>query len=334
MDTTEFLGAVAHSGGLLVNRPELTVGVVRAVSRLSGLEIELLARRPLDRRSATERQQAIRDRSESPPPVVPRRLLPEWDEGIDLRVGWLDDDGRAHWEFAVSCSSSSGDHYLGSSGPDYRAAFRFPPMFGQVSLVLAWPEIGFPETVVTLPLPGRAAVERATTSIWQAPFDVRPVPEGLAHRADPGHHRFDLETGTSVAAPRVLHRDDHAVVVLTRLAATDSLLSMELLCEARGDVADAINVRAFDPSRHAEPDPDDPAQTREAGPGASVAVIRGSEAVWARLGDRGSSGGDRSFSSVQEFTLERPDHDVLDLVVAWPLAGLQDVRVRIPLGPA
>lgn len=316
-----------------MQRPELTVGIVRALSRLSGLEIELLARRPLDRRSATERQQDIRE-GLAGPPVAPRRLLPAWDEGIDLRVGWLDDDGRAHWEFATSYSSSGGDHFLGSSGPSYRAAFRFPPAFGRMSLVLAWPEIGFPEAVVTLPLPDRDTVEQATTSIWQAPLDVRPLPEGLTHRADLSYDTVDLETGTSVASPRVLHRDDHVAVVLTRLAATDSLLSMELHCVAKGDPADKINAMAFDPSRRAEPVVDDPAQARAAGPGASVAVILGNEAVWVRSGDRGSSGGDQAFSSVQEFTLKRPDHDVLDLVIAWPLAGLRDVRVRVPLGSA
>src|SRR4029453_8642152 len=52
----ETLGVLAHHGGLVVERPELTVGVVRAVSRPTGLELELLARRPLDRRSASERQ--------------------------------------------------------------------------------------------------------------------------------------------------------------------------------------------------------------------------------------------------------------------------------------
>ncbi|MDI5978619.1 hypothetical protein [Amycolatopsis magusensis] len=97
MDTTETLGALAHPGGLLVRRPELTVGIVRVVSRLSALVIELLARRPLDRRSATERQRDIRDGLSSPPKVASRQLLPASDEGMHLRAGWLDHTGRAHW---------------------------------------------------------------------------------------------------------------------------------------------------------------------------------------------------------------------------------------------
>jgi hypothetical protein len=38
-------------------------------------------------------------------------------------------------------------------------------MFDEMRLVLAWPEIGFPETVVRIPLPDRASVERGTVSV-------------------------------------------------------------------------------------------------------------------------------------------------------------------------
>jgi hypothetical protein len=331
VDATEVLGAVAHPGGLLVRRPELTVGVVRAVSRLSALEIELLARRPLDRRSATERQRDIRDGLSTQP--APRRLLPVHDEGVDLRVGRLDHAGHAHWEFATSSTSSSGDHFLGTSGPSYRTVFRFPPAFDEMSLVLAWPEIGLPETVITVPLPDRTTVERATTSIWQAPLDVRPVPEGLTHHADRRHDAPAVETGTIAASPRVLHRGDHRVaVVLTRLTAVDSMLSAELLSIARGDSATAVNAHAFH-SRRPVLD-DDPARIRATGPGASVAAVHGHDAFWIRPGDASASGGDQTFTCLQEFTLNRPHDDVLDLLVAWPLAGLHDVSVRVPLNPA
>lgn len=336
MDTTETLGAVAHSGGLLVRRPELTVGVVRAVSRPSALEIELLARRPPDRRSAAERQQDLRDGPSSRETAAPRRLLPAYDEGIDLRVGWLDHAGHAHWEFARSYSSNSGEHSLGTSGPSYRGVFWFPPTFDQMSLVLAWPEIGFPETVITLPLPDRTTVERATTSIWRAPpLDVRPVPEGLTHHADFGHDTPTVEAGTNVALPRVLHRrDDHAAVVLTRLTATDSMLSLELLSIAKGDAADAINAHNFLPRRRTSGALDDPDLIRTRGPGASVAVIRGHDAFWIWPNAGASFGGSQSFSCLREFTLNRPHDDLLDLIVAWPRAGLDDVRVHIPLNPA
>jgi hypothetical protein len=330
VDTSETLGVVAHPGGLLVRRPELAVGVVRAVSGLSALEVELLARRPLDPRSPTERQQDRRVGRASEPGVASRRLLPAFDEGIDLRVGWLDHAGGAHWEFATSSSSDGGDHFLGTSGPRYRAVFRLPPTFDRISLVLAWPEIGFPETVITMPLPDRATVERATTSIWQAPLDVRPVPEGLIHHGERDYDVPAVETGTIVAPPRVLHRRDHAAaVVLTRVTAVDSVLSMEMQSIVKVGAADTINAHAPLTSGLL----DAPEQVRERGPGASVAVIRGRDAFWVRPGDGSFSGGDLVFSGVQEFTLQHPDDGTLDLIVAWPLAGLHDVRVRIPLDP-
>ncbi|KOV90065.1 hypothetical protein [Nocardia sp. NRRL S-836] len=330
MDTTAILGAVAHPGGLLVRRPELTVGVVRAVSTLSALEIELLARQPLDRRSALERQHDIR--AGRPNPVAPRRLLPVYDEGIDLRVGRLDHTGRVRWEYVRSSSGSSGDHHLGANGPTHRAVFRFPPAFDEMSLVLAWPEIGFPETVITLPLPDRTTVERATTTIWRAPLDTRPVPEGLTHHTVPWQRPPAIEEGTIVAPPRVLHRRDHeAAVVISRLTAVGPTLSMELLSIAQGDSANAVIARAFAREQPVPGLSDDPAQLRAMGPDASVAVLRGHEAVWIKPGDGSSSGGEQSFSSLRELTLHRPQDDLLDLVVAWPLAGLHDVRVHVPL---
>ena len=293
MDTTETLGVVAHPGGLLVSHPELTVGVVRAVSWPTALEVELLARRPLDRRSAAERQRDIR--GGEPGRVAPRVLLPAHDEGLDLRVAWLDHAGHAHWEFARSSTMSSGDHFGGTAGPSWRSVFRFPPAFDEMTLVLAWPEIGFPEAVIPMTLPGRTAVEEAATSIWQAPLDVLPVPDGLTHRARHYHDAPALETGRTIASPRVLHRREHAAVVLTRLTAVGSVLSAELSCVARGEPADVVNVHAF--SSHPIPSAvDDAARIRATGPGAAVAVVRGQEALWIRHGERVASGGDQSFS--------------------------------------
>jgi hypothetical protein len=331
VDATETLGVLAHRGGLLVQRPELTVGVVRAVSRLSGLEVELLARRPLDRRSAIERQQDIRAQRTSRGTVAPRRLLPAFDDGIDLRVGWLDHAGGAHWEFGTSGSSSSGDDFQGTSGPSYRTVFTFPPAFDQLSLVLAWPEIGFPETVITTPLPDRATVERGTTSIWHAPVDAIPATGALNHHVASGRDELAVEAGTIVAPPQVLHRGDHAAVALTRLTAVGSAMSMELLSNASGYPADATTARAFPPAHPPSSMIDDPAQIRANGPGASIAVIRGRDAFWVRPREGSFSGGNGTFSGVEDFTLKRPQADVLDLVVAWPLAGLHDVRVRISL---
>ena len=60
------LGVLAHRGGPLVRRPELAVGMVQAVSRPSDLSIEVIARRPLDRRDARQRQRDIRSRRDEP----------------------------------------------------------------------------------------------------------------------------------------------------------------------------------------------------------------------------------------------------------------------------
>jgi hypothetical protein len=289
----------------VVERPELSVGVVRAVSRPTGLELELLARRPLDRRSAYERQEDIRA-GRIAPPVAPRRLLPQFDEGIDLRVGWLDGDGRAHWEFG-SWRSSSGDHFEGTSGPSLQTVLDFPPLFDHVSVVLAWPEIGFPETVVDLPLPDRETVERDTVSIWAAPLDLSRAPGPLNHRTGTVRYgELAVEAGRIVAGPQVLSRGDDAAVVLTRLTAVGAVLSMEILSVANDE-------------------------RMLSGMGASVAVIHDRDAVWVRSYAGSSQGGGGTFRSTAEFTVGRPDGDVLDLVVAWPAAGLPDACVAIPL---
>ncbi|MFG2040374.1 hypothetical protein [Dactylosporangium sp. NPDC048998] len=319
MPVAETLGVLAHHGGLVVERPELSVGIVRAVSRPTGLELELLARRPLDRRNASERQADIRA-GRGAPPMAPRRLLPPFDEGIDLRVGWLDHDGHAHWEFG-SWSSSSGDHFEGRNGPSLHTVLRFPPLFDHVSVVLAWPEIGFAETVVELSLPDRATVERNTVSIWDAPLDVRRPPSSLRHRiAAVPTEALAVEAGRIVAMPQVLSRRDDAAVVLTRLTSVGDALSMEILSVADGERARAVNAIA-----------DVAEQMRAHGPGASVAVVHDRDAAWVRPGGGSAYGGSRVFRSTIEFTLSRLDGDILALIVAWPAAGLPDVYVEIPL---
>jgi hypothetical protein len=291
------VGVVAHRGGLLVRRPELTVGVVQAVSRPSGLWIELIARRPLDTRSATQRQREIRTRRVT---GAPRVLLPEFDEGEDLRLGWFDAAGKVRWEFPRSRLSSSGDSHLGVDGPSYRLGYQLPALFDAVSIVLAWPEIGFPESVIALPLPDRDAVAAGTASIWAAPVETLPVP-GLAYRAAPRHDPVPVETGAVVAAPRVLHRGEHAVVALTRLTAVGSALCMEVLGVSRAD-------------RSARP---------------RIALIAGHDAGWLTAQGATSSGGPDGHTSRQEFTFDGPAGDVLDLLVSWPGAGLADARVLV-----
>ncbi|MEV0131782.1 hypothetical protein AB0H83_25390 [Dactylosporangium sp. NPDC050688] len=327
----ETLGVPAHPGGIVVDRPELRVGVVQAVSRPTGLELELIARQPLDRRSATERQADIRAGRPGPAPA-PRRLLPQFDEGMDLRVGWLDSTGRTRWTFG-SRSMRSGDHFGGTTGPSLRTVLRFPPLYDHASVVLAWPEIGFPETVLELDLPDRATVERDTVSVWDAPVDAAPVPADLRHIADPAWlDEPEVEAGRIVAAPRVLSRGDGAVVVLSRLTAVGAALSLQLRSMLDGPLAEAAGAAMADPARHRPGRTDDPEQLRAGGPGAAVAVVHGRDAVWARSQGGTGGAGDRTFRAATESTAAHPGGNVLDLLVAWPAAGLPDVKVRVPLG--
>ncbi|MEU7868862.1 hypothetical protein [Dactylosporangium sp. NPDC049140] len=298
MSMLETLGVLAHRGGLIARHPELTVGVVAAYARPTGLELELLARRPPDPRGAGQRQADIRAGRTGPPPAG-RRLLPPFDEGLDLRAGWLDDTGRAHWEFGSL--ESSGDY----AGFLLRTRLLFPLRYPHVSVALAWPEIGFPETVVDLALPDRATVERGTVSIWDAPHHASDPPAGLWHRD--AHEILDephIETGRIVAAPRVLHRDRGAAVVLTRVTAVGALLSLEVV---------SVATRAV-PSEW----------------GASIAVLHGREAI--RLGPNAASaaGGAQAFQSRAEFTVHKPDHGALDLLVSWPEAGLPEALAMVP----
>ncbi|WP_433788514.1 hypothetical protein [Actinoplanes sp. CA-252034] len=305
------LGVLAHRGGLIADRPELTVGVVQVISRPTGLDLELIARRPLDRRSAAERQADIRAGRPGPEPAA-RRLLPRYDEGLDLRVGRLDDDGRAHWQFAVSSSSASGDHSGGVHGPWLRMTVRLPPLFDRLALVLAWPEIGFPETVVELPLPDRATVDRDTVSVWDAPVRSVPPPAGLRYRTGsfPADEPY-AETGRIVVPPRVLARSDDAVVVLSRLTEVGDSLSLELACLANAYIPPGPSIDTF--------------------AGAAVAVVRDGEATWISAHTAGAGGGVLTFQSTAEYTITRPPGDVLPLLISWPAADLPDAYVDLPL---
>lgn len=332
MTVIDILGARAHPGGVLVDRPELRVGVVRAVSRLSGLELELIARRPLDQRDALTRQADIRAGRGGVRPAE-RRLLPAHDEGMDLRVGWLDPDGTAHWEFG-SHTSWSGDHYLGENGPFMETTVQFPPHFGRVTVALAWPEIGFPETVVELPVPDRDTVARHTVPIWAAPTDDSAVPDGLTHGiADdpPGAEAGDppVDVGLVVAGPRVLVRTDTAAVVLNRLTDLGPALSLELASIARGEAARAISDAVEDGFGTHFLSGETPEQIRDGGVGASIAVIRGREALWVRHTGATAHGGPDSYVDRRTFVIARPVGGVVDLIVAWPRTGLPDRRVSV-----
>lgn len=301
-EPVEVLGAVAHPGGLLVRHPEVSIGVVRAAARSSGLTLDLIARTPRD------------------PNGAPRPDLTGPGEWAWHRVGWLDSGGQVHWQHMIS------GEFGGMGGGDtveHRGLCVLPPLFGEVSLVFEWSEIGFPETVVPLVLPTREEVERTERSIWSAPRAGVPVEEEFER--DHSDRRLDrpaLEQGVAVAAPMVLHRSDDAAVVLNRLTDHGSQLSLEVLSVARGAV-----TRVIAPALHG---------LREIGPsmgGADIDVVRGRTAhrVWSFAGS-GSSGVD-AFTARTEHVLERPDSGVLDLLVSWPLVGLDEVRVELPLTP-
>ncbi|MBY8848371.1 hypothetical protein [Saccharothrix longispora] len=308
METT--LGVPAHRGGVLVRHPGATTSLLGAVSRTSGLDVDLLVRRPPDRRTALERQRDVRER---------RGDTPVGDTPVTdgLRVGWLDGD-RVRPAHPVAWSSGSGDREV---GPHHRARYRLPPVFDEVRLVIAWPTLDIPDTEVTLSLPGRDAVARGTTPVWDAPALATPAADGFGadsfgERPGAAPRPGADEPGRVVAARRVLHRADHAVLVLDRLAVLGpDLLSLDLDCLARGDVAREVTA-AFPPG------PDDR--------GPRVAVLHGGVArAGHALSGSSSSGGDVP-TCAREFVLERHG-DVVDLLVAWPAAGLGPARARIPL---
>jgi len=307
----ETLGVLAHRGGMIARHPQLTVGVVGAFARPTGLELDLLARRPPDPGWAERRLADLRARRSGP---APRRLLPAFDEGLDLRVGWLDETGRAHWEFGSWESSSDYD------GFSLRTRLQFPPRYSSVPVALAWPEIGFPETVVDLPLPDRETVERGTVSIWDAPVHTEKPPPGL--RRGEALELLDeppVETGRIVAPPRVLHRSRDAAVVLTRVTAVGALLSMEIVTVAHGEPATAATAEAFPP------------RTPDGGPGVSIALLDGVQAAAVSPSGATSAGGPETFQSRVEYTVRRPGDDALHLLVAWPVAGLREVHATVML---
>ncbi|MBB4691704.1 hypothetical protein [Paractinoplanes abujensis] len=274
------VGVPAHRGGLLVRQPALTVGVVQIIARPSGLDVELIARRGV------------------PGPPAARHLLPPYDEGVDLRVGRLDDTGRARWEYGS----------VASDGATWRTRTRFPTTYDQFELVLAWPEIGFAEFTTVLPLPGRDEVERGCASVWQAPVFMAPVPAGVRRRPAAGFlDTPPLENGRICARPRVLAREQDGVVVLTRLTEVGGVLSMAVESHSRV----RLPVGTIGPW------------------GATIAVLRDRDAVV--LDPYEGEAGDHFASG--EFVLPRPPGQVLDLVVSWPAVGLAGVRATIPLEP-
>ncbi|HWO68656.1 MAG TPA: hypothetical protein VNO31_52365, partial [Umezawaea sp.] len=62
-----------------------------------------------------------------------------------------------------------------------------------------------------------------------------------------------------------------------------------------------------------------------------IAVVDGAVAHELRSSGGSASTDARGYTAETEFVVPRPGTDFLDLVVSWPLAGLDEVRVRVGL---
>ena len=239
MEFAQVLGTVAHRGGVIVEHETLRVGVVQMVSRTSGLQITVVARRPVDRRSTAERQAAIRAGDGTP--GAARRLLPSPDEGLDLRLGWLDSGRHARWAYPHSSESESGGPAEYGPGPSLRATFMLPALFDAMTLLLAWPEIGFPETSIELALPDAVTVARDSISIWDVDLPQSRIPSWASQvTAQLDAVPIGEEIGTAIAQPQTVHRSADAALVLTWLSVYENVLQATVTGVARGAVADRL----------------------------------------------------------------------------------------------
>jgi hypothetical protein len=172
-----------------------------------------------------------------------------------------------------------------------------------------------------------------TASVWQAPPIATAVGEPLPYRvAGMTPLEPPIEAGRVVAGPHVVARSPAAVVVLDRLTVIDSLLSLELTSLIRGAGAAAMVASMSRPARIPPTAEDTGDRIRADGPGATAAILRDGYAYWSRPQTHTGSGGDDVFESTAEFVFERLESEAADLVVAWPAAGIPDVRVSITTG--
>lgn len=322
MEVAQVLGAVAHRGGVIVEHETLRVGVVQMVSRTSGLQITVVARRPADRRSTAERQAAIRAGEVTP--GSSRLLLPSPDEGMELRLGWLDSDRHARWAYPDGSESSSDGSAEDESGPSLRATFTLPPLFKAMTLLLAWPEIGFPETSIELTLPDAVTVERASVSIWDADLPKSRIPSWARHvTAELDTVPIAEESGTVIAQPQTLHRSADSALVLTRLSAYSNVLQATVTGVARGTIADQLRHRRFPPIGSS--DNDVLAFFGRARP--VFGLVQDNILMTAAPGGT-ATGGPGIYETETRFAVPRPaDHQPLHFAVGWPQAGLDIVEI-------
>lgn len=322
----QILGAVAHRGGIIVEHETLRVGIAQMVSRTSGLQITVVAQRPADRRSTLERQAAIR--AGDAVARAPRLLLPSAEEGMELRLGWLEFDGRAQWAYPQSSRGDSGGSAGEAPGPRLRATFELPPLFGSMTLLLAWPEIGFPETSIELALPDTITVERASVSSWDADLpDVQPpswtreVSATFSLTPPPAE-----ETYRAIVAPQTLLRSKDAVLVLSWLSADDVLLRATVTGVAHGPIAERLWQAQMSPpfDHQGEPhlflDRTDPV----------FGIVQGDTLLTASPVTGTAFGGSARYEAENSFVLPRPaGRQPFVLAVAWPQAGLSAVQMLI-----
>jgi len=324
----DMLGLMAHRGGLVAVDPTLTIGVVQIVARTSGLQVEVIARRPLGR-GAEERRETIRAMVAAAVPAV-RQLLPDHDEGTDLRLGWLDSSGCPHWEYPFHSSGDSGDAADGQFGPSTQSTYLLPPQYETSTLVFAWPGIGFPETTVTVPLPDQLSVGKATVSVWEAPPPASNAPTWVTSTAVSAlPRRVCDEAGMILASPQVLLRDDDAALILTRLSTHQDVLRATLTgLLARRGTADAVRAQAF---------PDRPPSGKALDVASRIStpmlgLISGHTLFLGQISARETSAGPGMYETTSTWTLPNPGlAGAARLGVAWRVAGLDDTEITINL---
>jgi hypothetical protein len=284
----ESLGVVVHPGELVVRGEVVAVALRRVVAHGSWWDVYAAAVRRPDPRSALERQADIRARRGGVQPA-PRRLLPAVDGGTDLRLGQLTGPDRATWAYPKQWSD----------GQLYEAVYEVP---AGADLVLAWPELGVPETVVPIDVPDSPV----PVPVWDAPSAARPAPPGLRAAQPPtvDWEQVAAEVGRVVAGPSVLHRGERAVVVVEHVTATRHGLRLGLSARARGGAAQ----RAYEPP--------------------TVALVRGEETAALDPVEYAGYGAEHHEG---EYVLPLPAGGPLDLLVSWPAAGLDAALATVPL---
>ncbi len=246
---------------------------------------------------------------------------------MELRLGWLDSYRHARWEYPHSSESSSGGPARDGPGPSLRATFVLPPLFEAMTLLLAWPEIGFPEISIELALPDAVTVERASLSIWDADLPESRIPSWARQvTADLDWVPIAEETGMAIAQPQMLHRSTDAALVLTRLSAYENVLQATVTGVARGAIADQLRRPRF--PKIGSPDTDVPAFFGRSTP--VFGLVQDDILITSAPGDGTATGGPGIYEAERRFAVpRRADHQPLQLAVGWPQAGLDIVELLL-----